>query len=60
VRPKTLEEITQERDALLSINGVAQTRADHFEMVIDLLVAAGHVTKEKVEQAKVLAMPLTK
>jgi len=55
MKEKTLEEITQERDALLSIVEGAQRRERESERTIQLLVIAGHVKEDRVNQARELA-----
>jgi hypothetical protein len=54
MKTETPEEIKQERDALLTINGAAQKREEEWKMIMDLLILAGHVTQERVEQARKL------
>lgn len=55
MREETHEEIKSQRDALLAVNGEAAKRAQLLERALELLLLAGHVSKERVEQAKALA-----
>lgn len=55
MKEETPEQIKAERDALLKIEGLAQKRESESNMVIRLLVAAGLVSEEKIEQARELA-----
>ena len=58
MREETPEEIKNQRDALLKIEGLAQKREEESNRVIKLLVAAGLVSDDKVEQARELARSL--
>lgn len=58
MREETPEEIKNQRDCLLKIEGQAQKREEESNRVIKLLVAAGLVSEEKVEQARELARSL--
>jgi len=49
------ETLKAERDALLTIVGQAQADAKAAERVIELLIVAGHVSPQRVSQARALA-----
>lgn len=55
MKEETPEEIKQQRDVLLTIEGTAQKREQELQMTIALLITAGHVTEERVGQARNLA-----
>lgn len=55
MKEQTPEQIKAQRDVLLTIEGQAQKRHEKSERVIRLLIAAGHVHEDKVEQARALA-----
>lgn len=58
MKEETPEEIKQQRDALLAIERAAQKREGEANRTIALLIAAGLVSEEKVEQARELARSL--
>lgn len=55
MRPKTIEEITQERDALQSIVKSAQDHSAECDRVLSLLVAGGILTTRQIEIARKFA-----
>ena len=55
MKKKTYEELERERNALFAIVEGAQKREAEAERVITLLVAAGVVTEDKIEQAREIA-----
>lgn len=58
MKQQTPEEIKQERDALLSLAKSAQKEAQENDRILRLLVAAGFITDEKIEEARAILRPL--
>lgn len=55
MRDQTPEEIRNERDVLQEIVSSAQERERIANLILQLLVAAGHVEQKRVDQARALA-----
>jgi len=54
MRPKTVEELQKELDGLQRLNLILAESSERRKQVIQLLIAAGFVTQEKVDQAEAL------
>lgn len=54
---QTPEQVRNERDALLSVVKASQEIAETSKRIIELLLVAGYVTQERVDQARKLAGP---